>query len=481
MKKYLLLILTLLPLQLEAKQPNVLLIIADDLNSDIGAFGSDFVKTPQINKLAANGVVFESAYAQASSCAPSRSSFLTGLYPHQNGVTMNAPHFRDFVPSAVSLPQLFRNNGYYTARVGKVFHYNVPPHIGTDGHDDPKAWDEVRNPKGIDARLNDKVNAVSANKVGATLTWLSVDNSAGEHTDSMLTTDALEILGKAHQTDKPFFLSVGYFRPHAPYIAPKEYFDLYPLDTIKPYMMPPDDRNDIPKAAWADRKGQLDLTELQRKEIIQGYYASISFMDAQVGRLLDGLKAYGLDQNTIVIFLSDHGYHLGAHDLWQKGDLFEGALLTPLIVAEPGRKGNGSNSQSLIELIDIYPTIAKLAGLETAAYVQGKNFSLLLDQPNNVHRDSAYSTMPSRSWHYYPELKHRQITGHTVRTERYRYTEWGYKGNYGAELYDYQEDPQEITNLLHSGAYKTVLIIMQRLLEKRRKEAETPVIEWVSQ
>ncbi len=463
-----------------AGAPNVLLIIADDLNNDLGTYGHPTVQTPNIDALAAEGLRFDAAYSQFPVCTPSRSSFLTGLYPEQIGVVEVEPHFRDHVPGVTTLPELFRDNGYTTARVGKVFHYNVPSQIGTDGFDDPVSWDQVVNPIGIDKKLEREVNSVSPTRppgdIGGTLTWLAVPGDDEQHTDGRATTAAVNLMRQLHpeKTGKPLFLAVGYYRPHVPFIAPEKYFDLYPLEDITLVDVPDDDREDIPIPALADREHQADMTEMQKKEAVQAYYASVSFIDAQVGRLLQTLEHLGLAETTIVVFLSDHGFHLGRHGLWQKTDLFDGSARAPLIISAPGLQSAGRAVRSVVELIDLYPTLADLAGLNAPEYVAGRSLVPVLDNPDAAVRDSAFTMASSRAWWTRPEWKFREVTGYSVRTDRYRYTEWA-DGIFGVELYDYQEDPGEIHNLAHSRPHASIRFELARMLEERRRQARERV------
>ena len=301
--------------------PNILLITADDLNNDLGTYGHGLVQSPHIDRLAEQGVRFDRAYCQYPVCSPSRSSFLTGLYPEQTGVLTNQGQFRERLPDVYTLPQWFKNHGYFAARVGKIYHYNVPMQIGTDGMDDPESWSVTVNPRGIDREIHDRIHTLVPGQFGGTLSWLSVDIDEGLHTDELATEAALRIMEEHHpkRTGAPLFLAVGYYRPHTPFVAPDSFFAMYPIGEIQPLLEVPGDRDDIPVPALADRPRQRDLTLEQRQEIIQAYYASVSFLDAQVGRLLEALEAHDLADNTIIVFVSDHGYHLGHHGLWQKG------------------------------------------------------------------------------------------------------------------------------------------------------------------
>ena len=458
-------------------RPNILFITVDDLNTDLGAYGHTIVRSPAIDRLAKEGIRFDAAYAQFPVCSPSRSSFLTGLYPQQTGVTANGPHFREFVPEVVTLPQFFAQHGYLTARVGKVFHYNVPGHIGTDGLDDPPSWDERRNPRGVDVDYGPEVNSIHPDTpIGATLTWLSVPGNGSRHTDALVADAAIDLLDSHHpqRTGKPLFLAVGFFRPHTPFIAPSTYFNSYPPETIE---APPDfvaDRSDIPTAALADRPGQLEMTEEQKIAAIQGYYASISYVDAQIGRLLDALDAGGLRGSTIIAFLSDHGFHLGAHGLWQKGDLFEGSVRVPLILSVPDLPGErfvrGKSSESLAELVDLYPTLAELAGLAIPGHTAGVSLVPVLRNPAVAVRNSAYTMALSRAGWVRPEWLHQNVMGESIRTRRYRYTVWD-DGRLGVELYDYRFDPRELTNVADQAAHLAARERLAGELARRRSQA----------
>ncbi len=453
--------------------PNVLFIAVDDLNNDLGAYGHDLVQSPHIDRLAAQGMRFDRAYSQYPVCNPSRVSFLTGLYPEQTGVLTNQDTFRVHIPEVATLPQWFRQHGYYVARVGKLFHYNVPLGIGTDGLDDSLSWDHVVNPRGIDREVHDRIHTLVPGRFGGTLSWLSLDDDEGEHTDALGASAAIALLEehRAAQTDQPLFLAVGFYRPHTPYVAPQSYFEKYPLSEIHPVMEEPGDRDDIPVAALADRPKQRELTVDQRREIIQAYYASISFMDTQVGRLLDALERLHMADNTIIVFVSDHGYHLGQHGLWQKGDLFEGSVRVPLIVATPEFQHAGAATEALTELVDLYPTLVELSGLPLPEHLAGQSMMPILEDPAHPGRSAALTVAWSRARWTRPEMSNEPILGHTIRTPRYRYTEWT-EGQAGVELYDYQEDPQEYTNLADSPEHAETMTRLKQLLDEKRRAAQ---------
>jgi iduronate 2-sulfatase len=460
--------------QVKKNKPNVLFIVSDDLNTDLSCYGHGLVQSPNIDRIADRGVRFQRAYCQYPVCNPSRSSFMTGLYPDQTGVLSNGGDFRKKHPDLVTLPQMFQKAGYHVARVGKIYHYGVPTQIGTPGEDDAASWHETVNPKGIDKEVEDQIHSLVPGSFGGTLSWLKVPSTDAQHTDGVGATEAIRLLEKNHpsKTGKPFFLAMGFYRPHTPYVAPPHYFDLYPQDKIVPVMEKPGDRDDIPPAALNDRKFQRELTVERRKEIIQAYYASVTLMDAQVGRLLDELDRLKLRDDTIIVFLSDHGYHLGAHGLWQKSDLFEGSTHVPLIIADPRKKTAGRSAQSPAELVDLYPTLAELCGLKAPGHVQGISLAAALSNPDKATRRHALSVTVSRAYQTNKELPRKeQIMGYTLRTDRHRYTEWN-AGDFGAELYDYQTDPEEFTNLALSAEHERLVKQMRDALHTRVKAAQ---------
>ena len=429
-----------------AKQPNVLFIAVDDLAASLGCYGNLVVKTPHIDRLAARGVRFDRAYNQLPLCNPSRASIMTGLRPDQIKVYDLDEHFRTAVPDAITLSQHFIQNGYDVSRVGKIYHYNVPASIGTDGFDDKPSWQRVINPIGRDKTDEHLVfNAEPHRKISGALSWLAADGTDEEQTDGMIATEAIKLM--TEKRDKPFFVAAGFFRPHTPFVAPKKYFDLYPLDTIRLPYTPKDDRDDIPTAAFAHNNPvpHYNLDILTCRKALQAYYACVSFIDAQVGRMLDALEKNGLAGNTIVVFWSDHGYHLGEHNgIWQKRTLFEQGARTPLIIRSPGAEGNGLASPRVVEFVDIYPTLVDLAKLPPpkAQELAGQSLTPLLTDPI-AKWDSAAITQILR-----PADKRLKtpVMGRSIKTERWRYSEWN-EGKEGVELYDHAADPMEFNNL----------------------------------
>ena len=448
-------------------RPNVLFIAVDDLAGTLGCYGNVIAKTPHIDRLSASGVRFDRAYNQLPLCNPTRASIMTGLRPDQIKVYDLDRHFRDEVPNVVTLSQAFQHAGYFAARVGKIYHYNVPASIGTDGFDDPPSWNLTVNPKGRDKDDEDKIiNAEPHRKISAALSWLAADGEDTEQTDGMITTSAIELMKQS--SGKPFFLAVGFFRPHTPYVAPKKYFDLYPLEQMRLPFASEGDRRDIPTAAFAHNCPipNYNLPEPVLLQATQAYYACVSFIDAQVGRLLDALDANELAENTIVVFWSDHGYHLGEHGgVWQKRTLFEQCARTPLIIRWPDAEGNGTASPRITEFVDIYPTLTSLAGIESPDNLAGRDLSPLLQNPI-AQWDGVAVTQVLRPAD--DRLK-TQVMGCSIRTDRWRYTEWA-EGTEGVELYDHHTDPMEFNNLaINPDAAATK--VMAKLKPKLRSRA----------
>ena len=428
----------------EPDGPNVLFIAVDDLASSLGCYGDPVARTPHIDRLAASGVRFARAYNQLPLCNPSRASVLTGLRPDVIKVYDLDRHFRDELPDAVTLPQLFRRAGAFSARVGKIYHYNVPAGIGTNGLDDGPSWDAVVNPKGRDTREEAKItNAEPHRPISAALSWLAADGADDEQTDGMIATEAIRLLEK--HKERRFFLGVGFFRPHTPFVAPKKYFDLYPLESMRLPYAPSGDREDVPTAAFAHNNPvpHYGLDEATCRRALQAYYACVSFVDAQVGRLLAALDRLDLADRTIVVFWSDHGYHLGEHEgVWQKRTMFEQATRAPLIVRAPKAKGNGRACRRVVEFVDIYPTVAELAGLEAPEGLSGRSLRPLLDDPLRDWDGAAVSQILRPA----DARLEKPVMGRSVRTARWRYTEWA-GGKAGVELYDHWADPLEFENL----------------------------------
>lgn len=454
-------------------RPNVLFIAVDDLACTLGCYGDLIAKTPNIDRLAASGTCFLNAYNQLPLCNPTRASIMTGLRPDQIKVYDLDRHFRDEVPDAVTLSQAFQRSGYFAARVGKIYHYNVPASIGTDGFDDPQSWNRTVNPKGRDKNDEPLIfNAEPHRKISAALSWLAAEGKDEEQTDGLIATEAIKIL--AEKKDEPFFLGVGFFRPHTPFVAPKKYFDLYPLDELRLPFAPTGDRGDIPVAAFAHNcpVPNYGLDEATLLKAIQAYYACVSFVDAQVGRLLDALDRLELADNTIVAFWSDHGYHLGEHNgVWQKRTLFEQSARAPLIIRSPKHKNVGAPCQQIVEFVDVYPTLIDLAQVKGPKNLAGRSLTPLLREPSSAWKGYAVTQVlrPADSRLAEP------VMGCSIRTQRYRYTEWG-NGKHGVELYDHQTDSGEFNNLaVKPDARARGVIERLRPMLRARASGQTPV------
>ena len=466
-------------------QLNVLYLVSDDLNCQLGCYGDPTVKSPRIDELASRGVRFERAYCQFPLCNPSRASFLTGLRPDQTGVLENATHFRRKNPDCVTLPQLFQQAGYFVARVGKLYHYGVPLQIGTDGLDDPPSWMAKFNPRGRDRDDEPKIFSLTPGQFGGTPSWLSADGADAEQTDGIGAEMTIKLLEE--NKDRPFFIACGFYRPHTPYVAPHKYFDMYPREKLPLAEQKAGDLDDIPVAALQSRRRDMD--ERLTREARQAYFASITFMDQQLGKVLDALERLKLADRTIVVFHSDHGYHTGEHDgMWQKQSLFEGSARVPLVIAAPGMKAAGKSTANLTELIDVYPTLAELCGLKLAAEMPGQSLVPQLTDPaapgkgfalTQVRRGGAggggkkkakAAATPTRRASEGEQPRSASegkqarsasegkapapgpFPGYSLRTPRYRYTEWD-SGKRGLELYDHQADPHEFTNLAQDPAH----------------------------
>jgi arylsulfatase A-like enzyme len=442
---------------------NVLFITADDLNCDLGCYGVPEMKTPNIDALAARGVRFDRAYCQYPLCSPSRSSFLTGRRPNVTGVLANpnaktptSPHFREKIPDTVTLPQHFKKNGWFSARVGKLYHYGVPNDIGTSSLDDYYSWDLCINPRGIDREIHDKIFTLTPGQFGGTVSWLAAPGSDGEHTDGIGALEAVKLLERFKERDRPFFLAVGFYWPHTPYVAPRRWFELYPPDKIALPQLSADDQARLPRPAYGSAKeDQEKMTEQQKREAIQAYHAATSFMDAQVGVVVGALERLGLAENTVIVFASDHGYHLADHGLWQKLSLFERCARVPVIIVPPGgaaKKGQAATGP--VELLDLYPTLAELCGIPGPAYLDGKSLVPMLNDPTKSVKDAAFTQV----------RRGERGEGYSVRSGKWRYTEWETGGRKMTQLFDEEADPAETKNLADDPGQQETVAKLSALL-----------------
>ena len=439
----------------EKKKMNVLFIASDDLNCCLSCYGHPIVKTPNIDRIAARGTVFQKSYCQFPLCSPSRTSLMTGQRPDVTQVFDLQKHFRTVLPDVVTLPQMFKRHGYVAARVGKIYHYGVPGDIGTNGLDDPASWDSVFNPIGRDKAEEGKLtNYTPTRGLGSSLAFLAAEGEDTEQTDGIGATEAIKLL-EQHKS-RPFFIACGFYRPHCPYIAPKKYFDRIPLEKIEIPKFPANLPELVPEGALGSTKPWpwFGVSEQQLKESVRAYYAAIEFMDAQVGRLLDALERLGLAENTIVVFWGDNGYHLGELGLLMKQSTFENSARIPLLIAAPGQKAPGQASPRPVELLDIYPTLAELAGLKPPPGLMGKSLKPLLDNPTAPWDKPAFTQVWRGTY-----------AGYSVRTERYRYMQWD-EGKKGEQLYDYQTDPGELHNLAAEPAHADLMAQMRALAKQ---------------
>ena len=444
----------------EDARRNVLFIISDDLNNLLGCYGDPQVKTPNIDRLATRGVLFNKAYCSFPLCGPSRNSILTGLYPNSTGIQANGQVFRQTIPNQLSMPQAFRQHGYFAARIGKLYHYDVPNSIGTNGHDDPGSWEMELNPAGVD-RLEEHphIFSLTKNQFGGTLSWYASPKSDEYHTDALMAKDADWVLERcAREKQRPFFLAVGFFRPHTPYVAPKTpYFDMYKVAEMAVVQGIQEDRADIPAAGLASQKKE-QLTDELRQECRQAYYASISFMDTQVGVVIDSLERQGLSDNTVIVFTSDHGYHMGEHGLWQKMSLFEESARVPMLIVAPGMS-KGAISETPVSQIDLFPTLAELCDVRIPDNLQGQSLVPMLKDPSHAGRGWAL-TQVTRGGRRGNAKNGNEADGpffgYSLRTPRWRYTEWD-SGDAGRELYDHDNDPRELTNIAESDEHRATV------------------------
>lgn len=432
-------IFTVLPLQ-AAEKLNVLFISVDDMNNDLGCYGHPIVKSPQIDRLAAKGTRFDKAYCQFPLCSPSRSSLMTGLRPDTTKVYDLKKHFRETLPEVVTLSQAFANEGYKTARVGKIYHYGNPGDIGTNGLDDEKSWQTRINPRGRDKDEEKLItNHTPKRGLGSSLSFQAAEGTDEEQTDGLVATEVIKLLEK--NQSEPFFIAAGFYRPHCPYVAPKKYFDMYPLESV------PLVKNEFPEKATAPMQAfastgpwpWFGVTAEQLRETQRAYWATISFVDTQVGRLLDALERLKLADRTVVVFWSDHGYHFGDHGLVMKQSLFERSARVPMIISVPGQKTKGSASARTVELLDLYPTLTDVCGVKAPENLAGKSLRPLLDQPDADWNRPAVTQV----------MRGQGRLGYSLRAERYRFTEWA---DGSRELYDYQNDPTELKNLAKDPA-----------------------------
>ncbi len=425
---------TLLPVSWShASQPNVLFIAVDDLRTALGCYGDPLIQSPNIDRLAGQSRVFQRAYCMQAVCGPSRTSLLTGRLPDNTRVWHNRNMFRDTHPKLVTLPQHFKNNGYHTLSLGKIF-------SGDSRELDPASWSEPEILKQPGWKNSVKLGSGESGKGAA---WEDADVPDEGYADGKLVALAIEKLASLKASEKPFFLAVGFFKPHLPFNAPKRYWDLY---DPKMFDVKDDGHQVLNVSTHAHHShrelgGYRDMPEdehldaLATGKLRHGYYACISYVDAQVGKLLNELDRLGLAEKTIIVLWGDHGYSLGEKNRWCKGTNFERDTRVPLIIRTPLMKQPGASTTSMVELVDLYPTLTSLAGLEPMNGLDGSSLQPILDDPGSPGRSEVLSQFARPFSRNAPEFM-----GYSLRTATHRYTRWiswADRKMVAEELYDY--------------------------------------------
>ncbi len=422
----------------------MLFIASDDLNHAFSAYGHRVVRTPNLDSIAQRGVRFDRSYCQFPLCSPSRTSVMTGLAPDTTRVYNLQKHFREELPNVVTLGQAFQKNDYFVARVGKIFHYGNPGQIGTNGLDDAPTWNQRVNPAGVDKTREEPLitNFTPGRGLGSAVCFHASSARDEEHTDGMVAAEVIRLMEE--NRNRTWFLGSGFYKPHCPWVSPSKYFDMVPLERVKLIPFEEWEMKIAPRWAYFTMPANWGMTEKQRLEAMRAYYAAILFLDAQVGKLLNALKRLGQEENTTVLFWSDHGYGLGEHGQWMKQTVFEYAARSPLMICGAGVPVHGQGCGRTVEFLDIYPTLADLCGLrDVPGGLHGKSLRPLLENPR-----AAWDRPAVTQVHRAKEKS--GVRGYSLRTGRYRYTMWE-EGREGEELYDYANDPRELKNLAREG------------------------------
>jgi arylsulfatase A-like enzyme len=447
----------------DAGRFNVLMIAVDDLRPTFGCYGHPEIKTPNLDALAAGGTLFERAYVMQAVCSPSRTCLLTGRRPDTTKVYDLQTHFRKTIPDVVTLPQHFKNHGYHTQAFGKIYHSSL---------DDPASWSAPTfDPRNSPEIRNDKkpLPKGPVNKAtGRGPAWDAPDVADDQLGDGVSASRAVALLNELK--DKRFFLAVGFYKPHLPFVAPKKYFDLYPPDTIRlpANMYPPKNVTEYSLTSFGELRSYADTPEKgpvsdeQARELIRAYYAASSYTDAQIGRILDELTSLGLDEKTVVCVWGDHGWKLGEHGGWCKHTNFEIDVNAPLIFRVPSQLRPGTKTRALAEFVDVYPTLAELCGLPTPEGVEGVSLVPVIADPDRSWKEAAFSQYPRGN-----------IMGYSMKTDRYRYTEWQDKSGKAVarELYDHETDPDENENVAAAETNRELVAKLREQLNAGWKTA----------
>lgn len=444
----------------EPKRQNVLFIAVDDLRPELGCYGKSFILSPHIDGLASGGLLFERAYCQQAVCSPSRTSLLTGLRPDATGVFNLTTHFRNTIPGAVTLPQYFKNNGYHTEWWGKIYHANLLDSLSWTVPG--RQYEDSSDGRGY---VLEESKSIAGKRDGRGPAFEIAEVPDNAYRDGRIADGAIESLKKLANSGKPFFLAVGFLKPHLPFTAPKKYWDLYdPADiTLPDHLRPPDNApefaghnsGELRSYYGIPKKGLL--TREQSVQLIHGYRACVSYTDAQVGRLLAELKRSGLEKNTIVILWGDHGWKLADYGMWAKHTNFEVDTRAPLMVRSPNMKTRGITTTALVEFIDIYPSLCELAGLPVPPDLPGKSFVPLMHDPAMKWKRAAFSQYPRG-----------EMMGYSMRTDRYRFTQWKNRQQphdvVAYELYDLRNDPHAFVNIANEPGSENIVSELSKLM-----------------
>ena len=459
-----------------ADRPNILFFAVDDLRAEFGAYGANYIKSPNLDRIAKAGITFNRAYCQQAVCSPSRSSLMTGTRPDTTKVWDLETHFRTAIPNVVTLGQHFKNNGYFVQGMGKIYHggfddaptWSVPWQSPRGGgayarpENNPTTADATEAPAAGKTRGKGKKAEKKAAKGPRGPAFEAADVPDNAYGDGKTAELAVSTLRELRSKAQPFFLAVGFSRPHLPFVSPQKYWDLYDPAKIQlaPNRFPPKDAPGFALTTYGELRNYRGMPatgpipdDLAR-QLKHGYYAAISYMDAQVGKVLDELERLGLREKTIVILWGDHGWKLGEHDAWCKHTNFENDTNAPLLLAVPGLKHAGTRTNALVEFVDIYPTLAELAGLPLPAHLEGRSFKPVLEQPTRAWKTAAFSQYPRGN-------AGQSLMGYSMRTDRYRFTAWVHRHDHAKidalELYDHQVDPQENVNIANRPEHRALV------------------------
>ena len=444
--------LLLSPTVFAQSEPNVLLIMADDFRDFGGAFTKEVVKVPNLDRLRARGMTFERAYVQYPVCNPSRCSMMTGLRAEQTGIVGNEVSLRERMPDIVTLPQLCKEAGWQSHAFGKLFHLGGGRDVEARQRwmDAPRSWHTAQS---FEATTTGRKMLEGRDVTNGALKWCrwgAADGNDDDQPDGQIAAATVAMIEKLG--DQRWFIGCGFMKPHDPFIAPKKYFDLYPMESRKPWSDPADTipvrKEHLSTGDYAKAFGKF--TEQEWLELLRAYCAGTSFMDAQLGRVLDALDKHQLWDKTIVVFVGDHGYHTGERKWWNKNTLFERSCRAPLIIAAPGMKG-GLTTRSLIEFIDLYPTIVDYCGLQMPHESAGISLRPVLADPNATIKDAA-STLLTRG---------AKLHAQSIRTARWRFTHWS---DGQTELFDHDTDPEELYDV--SAQHADVVAELTARIEK---------------